>query len=191
MITSPTNHYSSPHNSPPGFDGSMNNRTIPINLFPELLLENKINDKSELENNELYILAKVYYFTEMYLSGKVSFPNYEINTLKSYEINTLKNVIESFKTDNCSIEKYYVISPIINGLLRIPFYANVLNIIENKMVNNNDVFTKKLLNVLLNNFNTFLPILLPGLFSNFYDNHKKEFNVWGTTKGFNINSIVI
>ena len=59
------------------------------------------------------------------------------------------------------------------------------------MVNNNDVFTKKLLNVLLNNFNTFLPILLPGLFSNFYDNHKKEFNVWGTTKGFNINSIVI
>ena len=43
MITPPTNHYSSPHNSPPGFNGSMNNRR---NLFPELLLENKINDNS-------------------------------------------------------------------------------------------------------------------------------------------------
>ena len=163
MITPITNHFdSSPHNSPPGFDGSMNNRTIPINLYPKL----------KSENTELDILSKVYYFIEMYFSQKVSIP--------SDEISALKFLIESFKKNNYSIEQYYAIFAIINRLLNSPAYANHLNTIENNMTNISlDKMTKEILKCISKDFNTFSPILLPELFSKFYDKLKKEFNVWG------------
>lgn len=179
MITPPTNHYSSPHNSPPGFIGSMNNRSIPRNLFPELLLENKINDNSELDK-----MYKTYYFIWMYFSGKVHIPDKSISGLKF--------LIDTFPKHNFSIDQYNVICNIINKLLVSPSYGNVLNMIDSNMSNNNlDGLTKTLLNVISDNLNDFLPILLPKLFLNLYNNPEKGFNIWGIPNGFNtsINNI--
>ena len=114
----------------------------------------------------------MYYFIEMYFSQKVSIP--------SDEISALKFLIESFKKNNYSIEQYYAIFAIINRLLNSPAYANHLNTIENNMTNISlDKMTKEILKCISKDFNTFSPILLPELFSKFYDKLKKEFNVWG------------
>ena len=96
------------------------------------------------------------------------------------EISALKFLIESFKKNNYSIEQYYAIFAIINRLLNSPAYANHLNTIENNITNISlDKMTKEILKCISKDFNTFSPILLPGLFSKFYDKLKKEFNVWG------------
>jgi hypothetical protein len=167
MITPITNHYSPPQNSPPGFNGSMNNRSIPRNLFNDLELESKSNDNGELDK-----MYKTYYFIEMYFSGKVHIPDKSISGLKF--------LIETFPKSNFSIEQYNVICNIINELLVSPSYGNVLNIIDNKISNNNlDDLTKNLLNILKNKFDDFLPILLPEIFLNLYNNHEKGFNIWG------------
>jgi hypothetical protein len=176
MITPPTNHYSSPHNSPPGFNGSMNNRR---NLFPRLLLENKINDNSELDK-----MYKTYIFIQDYLAGNLHIPDKSISGLKF--------LIDTFPKHNFSIDQYNVICNIINKLLVSPSYGNVLNMIDSNMSNNNlDGLTKTLLNVISDNLNDFLPILLPKLFLNLYNNPEKGFNIWGIPNGFNtsINNI--
>ena len=181
MITPPTNHDSSPHNSqhnsPPGFNGSMNNRAeiIPRNLFNDLRLENRTD-------NKLDRMSKTYYFIAMYFSKEVSIPNDEISGLAF--------LIESFPRSNFSIEQYYVICNIINRLLISPSYGNIVNKIEDKMENNNlDDSTKNILNILENRFDDFLPILLPEIFLNLYNNQKKKFDVWGPSTVFNIHSI--
>ena len=177
MITPPTNHYSSPHNSPPGFNGSMDNRSIPRNLFNDLKLDSTSNDNSELDK-----MYKTYYFIGMYFSGEVHIPDKHISGLTF--------LIESFPINNFSIKQYNAIFDIIDGLLNSPLYANVLNRIEDKMSNNNlDELTKTLLNVILDNSNDFLPILLPKLFLNLYNNSEKGFNIWGVQNGFNFTSI--
>jgi hypothetical protein len=157
----------------------MNNRSIPRNLFPELLLENKINDNSELDK-----MYKTYYFIWMYFSGKVHIPDKSISGLKF--------LIDTFPKHNFSIDQYNVICNIINKLLVSPSYGNVLNMIDSNMSNNNlDGLTKTLLNVISDNLNDFLPILLPKLFLNLYNNPEKGFNIWGIPNGFNtsINNI--
>ena len=128
------------------------------------------------------LFRRIYYFIGMYLSGNVKI----IDDGKS----GLSYLIKSFEKNKFPIDQYYAISSIINNLLILPIYANVLITIENKMINNNlDETTKDILKIIEDDFNTFFPLLLPKLFSKFYDNSKKGFDVWGTQVGFNIHTI--